>query len=120
LEEERERWVSMRSLLDVWAYGALASERPDVAGPLEEQLFEHLTAVTRLLMHDRYDVLFYLPPKLPLVGDAVRSDDPAFQTAVDVKIRHQLKRWSLEHVELDVTQPTDIRTALAIVEGLSR
>ena len=119
LEEETQRWVSMRSLVDIWAYGALAAEQtaPTV---VEASLFENLTSATRAVVADRYDLLFYLPPRIPLVADEVRSADPAFQDAVDAKIREQLATWALNYVEIDVTRADAVATARAEVAEAAR
>lgn len=115
LEEETRRWVSMRSLVDVWAYGALAAERTN-ATLIDAALFEHLTKATRALVVSRYDVLFYLPPRIPLIADDVRSADPAFQSAVDGKIRGALNTWALDYVEVDVTHIDAVERAKAEVQ----
>lgn len=112
LEEASDRWVSMRSLVDICAYGVLALERGS-ATPLERRLFDELVAVTHLMLPRRYSTLFYLPPRIPLVADEVRSGDLTFQTAADVAIRRYLIAWDLDYVEIDVSEPESVEQATA-------
>jgi nicotinamide riboside kinase len=111
LESEFDDWISMRSLVDVWAYTALAYGRASPAR-LDTALFNEVTKATRLLLGGRYDVLFFLPPRIPLVADDVRSDDEAFQAAVDEKIREGLETWGVERIVLDVTDEDAIPAAV--------
>jgi hypothetical protein len=72
-EAEQAAWISARSLVDVWAYASLAAARdPD---PFSRELFAALTTVTRTEVQDRYTVLLYVPPRIPLLPDTVRSED---------------------------------------------
>ncbi len=118
LETGTTPWISMRSLLDVWAYAMLAAER-HYGDAVDRALSDELTAVTKALMPDRYDLLFYLPPRIPLVADNVRSADQGFQTAVDRKINTALNDWRIPHVELDVLAPNARSRALALASGCS-
>ena len=111
LEEETRRWVSMRSLVDIWAYCALASERAPLTA-LEAELFAQLTGATRALVQGRYDVLFYLPPRIPLVPDEVRS-----RTIQCSKLRSTsrsddyIDAWNLDYVEIDVSRRDAVEMA---------
>lgn len=116
LETTTAPWISMRSLLDVWAYAMLAAERHH-GSAVERALSDELTAVTRALMPGRYDLLLYLPPRIPLVADDVRSADQSFQTAVDRKMKAALTDWRIPHVELDVSAPDARSRALALASG---
>lgn len=101
-EAEHDSWIAPRSLLDVWAYAALAAERePEL---LAKSTFAVLTSLTERTVRERYTALLYLPPRHPLQPDAVRSSDAQFQQQVDVAIRERLRAWELPHLELDITR----------------
>jgi len=102
LEESSTNWVSMRSLIDIWAYTALAAERHEPTR-LERAIADEMQRATKAMAVGRYDLLFYLPPRIPLVADDVRSSDPAFQAAVDARIRECLAEWRVPYLEVDVT-----------------
>jgi len=114
LEASARRWVANRTLLDVWAYAALAGERSETTA-LEKELLNQLERTTRSIWNGRYDVLFYTPPRIPLAADDVRSADPEFQAATDAKIRVGLRRWRLSYVPIDVSSPDAVRDAIEVV-----
>jgi nicotinamide riboside kinase len=119
LEATTKAWIANRTLLDIWAYAALSAERSPPAG-LECELLAEMESVVRAVWPDRYDIVFYTPPRIPLVADAVRSADPVFQTAADEKIRKALETWGLEHVVIDVTSRSDLSAAETLVGTFSR
>jgi hypothetical protein len=102
LERERSAWVASRSLIDVWAYTALAAERAEL-DRIEEALVGELELATPLAIADAYDELIYVAPKIPLVADDVRPDDVDFQRMTDEVIRRALHDWRIPHVHVDVT-----------------
>jgi nicotinamide riboside kinase len=104
LESTDLAWIATRSLVDVWAYGVLAAARSEPS-EIESALLEQLTTTTEQLLPGRYDVLFYLPPKIPLKADDARVADTEFQTQTDATIRDGLERWNADYVEIDVTAP---------------
>ena len=116
LEEERSSWVAMRSLVDVWAYAREAAERSPVSA-LDEALLRELTELTRRLTPSRYDALYYLPPRIPLESDGVRSSDPEFQAAIDQRIRCALAEWRLEYFEVDITERDALQGAFSYLEN---
>jgi nicotinamide riboside kinase len=101
LERERSAWVASRSLIDVWAYTALAAGRTSL-DPVEDALFRELTLVTPLAIGGIYDELIYVPPAVPLVADDVRVADSAFQRETDEAIMGALANWEVPHVTVDV------------------
>lgn len=113
-EAEVDRWIAPRSLVDVWAYTALAAERE--SEPLTDSTFEVLTYLTERTVRNRYTALLYLPPRHPLRPDAVRSGDERFQRQVDAAIRERLEVWELPHLVLDVTQGDARDEALRYVQ----
>lgn len=114
-ESGTERWIAPRSLIDVWAYAALATQRE--SSPLAEATFEALTSVTETAAKDRYSALLYVPPRVPLVPDAVRPPDVGFRDAIDALIRSRLEAWQIRHLVLDVTQPDAREEALRYVRS---
>jgi nicotinamide riboside kinase len=100
-ERERSAWVASRSLIDVWVYTAHAAARNDVE-PVEQALARELALSTPLAVSGAYDELIYLPPRIPLVPDEVRSGDESFQRSIDAGIREALTEWRIPHTELDV------------------
>jgi nicotinamide riboside kinase len=117
LEAATTDWVANRSLLDVWAYAAVAAER---AAPtdIETALLDQMEATTRAMWPGRYDAVFYTPPRIPLVADDVRSADPGFQAAVDGRIRRALSDWRLAHITVDVTSDGDLEAAERLLASL--
>ncbi len=113
-EAESEHWVAPRSLIDVWAYAALAARR-DLT-PLAEATFDALTSVTEIAVQDRYLALLYVPPRVTLVPDSVRPADVHFRDAIDQLIQARLERWRLPHLVLDVTRPDAREAALRYVQ----
>jgi hypothetical protein len=110
-EQEGDRWVAARSLIDIYVYATLAAER--TATILERALLAELEAATKtLLAQSRYDLLVYLPPVLALQADDVRDPDPRFQAAVDAGIRLLLGEWELEHLVLDPHAPDAVEQVL--------
>jgi hypothetical protein len=111
-EEEGERWVAARSLIDIYVYAMLAAERAVTV--IERTLLGELEAATRtLLAGPRYDLLVYLPPVLGLQADDVRDPDPRFQVAVDERIRLLLGEWELEHLVLDPRKSNAVEKVLS-------
>lgn len=104
LEASQTMWIATRSLIDVWAYGALAAHRAEQS-ELEMALFNQLSTTTEALLPMRYDALFYLPPRIPLRADEARLADEEFQKQTDAMIRSGIERWNVDHVEIDVTDP---------------
>jgi hypothetical protein len=112
LETQTAEWVSQRTLLDVWAYASLAAERHPTT-PVGRALLAELSVLTReLLLRGQYQILFYLPPRIPLRADALRLDDHGFQTAVDDRIRGALEDHGTSYVELDASEHDVLRHAL--------
>jgi hypothetical protein len=110
-EHEGSSWIAARSLIDIYAYAALAAERG--ATVLEQALLEELEGATRaLLAQPRYDALVYLAPVLALRPDDVRDSDPSFQSAVDRRIRLLLAEWELEYLTLDPRAPDAVEQVL--------
>jgi hypothetical protein len=79
-------------------------------------LLDQLGATTEALLPGRYDALFYLPPRIPLTADDVRVADEEFQRRTDEAIKSGLERWSVQHVEIDVT---DEEAEARVLEQLS-
>jgi hypothetical protein len=69
-EQEQEEWVAARSLIEIWAYASLAADSD--TDPLAAELFNALTRVTKIELTARYDLLFYVPPRIRLEGDLGR------------------------------------------------
>jgi hypothetical protein len=111
-ERERSAWVASRSLIDVWAYTALAAERSSLV-PVEEALVDELAQATRLAVDGAYDELIYLPPRIPLIADDVRADDMNFQRSTDDAIRTALDGWRTPHTRLDVTDSSAVDTLIS-------
>ena len=101
LESTEPAWIATRTLVDVWAYGVLAAARSRQSD-IESALLEQLSTTTERLLPDRYDVLFYLPPRIPLKADDARVDNEEFQAQTDMTIRSGLERWNVDYVEIDV------------------
>ncbi len=80
-----------RSVLDNYVYLLLAAG-PD---PTFEPLVERWLAT--------YDLLVRVPILGTLSADGVRAADPAFQRAVDDRLRHEIERRGLAVLELDAT-----------------
>lgn len=112
-EAESEHWVAPRSLVDVWAYAALAAQRDPT--PLAEATLDALTSVTETAVTDRYSALLYVPPRVTLVPDSVRPADANFRDAIDGLIQDRLETWQLPHLVLDVTRPDAREAALRYV-----
>ena len=102
LEREHSRWVASRSLIDVWAYTALAADRGGL-DKVEQALVHELALATPLAIAGTYDELVYVPPRIPLVADSVRADDVVFQRSTDEAIQRALDGWGTPHTRLDVT-----------------
>jgi predicted ATPase len=114
-EREHRDWVSSRSLIDVWAYTSLAGERA-ASDPVEAVLLSELERSTRLAIEGAYEVLIYVPPVIPLVGDDVREADAAFQRSVDERITDLIKRWHLAHETVDVNDSDAVLDMFATLE----
>jgi hypothetical protein len=82
---------------------ALAAERD--SDPLAGRMFEALTSLTEATVKRRYTALLYVPPRVPLRPDAVRSANVRFRDKVDALIRERFEAWELPHLVLDVTRP---------------
>jgi nicotinamide riboside kinase len=106
-EREGTAWVSSRSLIDVWAYTALAAAR-SALDPVEEALVDELARATQLAVDGAYDELIYVAPRIPLVADDVRADDRNFQRSTDEAIRRALDDWQVPHTIVDVSDPAAI------------
>jgi nicotinamide riboside kinase len=111
-EREHSVWVSSRSLIDVWAYTALAAARSTL-DLVEEALVDELARATRLAVDGAYDELIYISPGIPLVADDVRPDDMNFQRSTDEAIRRALDDWRVPHIALDVTDPGAVDTLVS-------
>jgi hypothetical protein len=114
-ERESPAWVSSRSLIDVWAYAALAGGR-GVSGTVERALLRELEGATRIALGAAYDTLIYVPPMIALVSDGVRVSTSSFQAAVDTLIREALVGWGVAHERIDVT---DARAVDGLIEDLA-
>lgn len=102
-EHSSRDWISSRCMLDVLAYAAVPAEGKELS-VVDHHLLEQMTSATRShLLSGAYDVLFYLPPRIPLVADDVRIDDQEFQSATDQFIYRKLTEWGVSFVEIDVT-----------------
>lgn len=119
LESTDSAWIATRTLIDVWAYGVLAAARSKHSD-LESALLEQLSTTTERLLPSRYDMLFYLPPRIPLQADEARVADEGFQTQTDLTIRSGLERWSVDYVEIDVTAPDAQEHVLAQVARVAK
>jgi hypothetical protein len=115
-EAGEPEWVSSRSLIDVWAYAALAADRDQ--DRLAQALFTSLTAVTQTEVQDRYTALVYLPPRIPLRPDVVRPHSEAFQRATDAQIRAGLSAFGISYREVDVSRPAACDEALSELQRL--
>lgn len=113
-EGDHTSWVASRSLVDIWAYTALAAERD--TSPLAQSTFATLTTVTQRILVGRYTALLYLPPRVPLRPDEIRPADVHFQARIDELIRGALDRWQLPHLEIDATLPDVYERALRYVK----
>jgi hypothetical protein len=111
-ERESTTWVSSRSLIDVWAYTALAAARGSL-DPVEEALVDELARATRLAVDGAYDELIYVAPGIPLVADDVRAADSNFQRSTDEAIRRALDDWRIPHVRLEVTDSKAVDTLIS-------
>jgi nicotinamide riboside kinase len=118
LEASGPAWIAARTLVDVWAYGVLAAQRA-TPSDVESALLEQLSTTTERLLPTRYDVLFYLPPRIPLKADDARVDVQEFQRKTDLMIRSGLECWSVEYVEIDVTAPDAVELVLAEVAAVA-
>jgi adenylate kinase family enzyme len=111
-ERERSAWVASRSLIDVWAYTALAAERGTL-DRVEEALVDELARATRLAVDGAYDELIYVAPGISLRADDVRTDDVSFQRSTDEAIRRALDDWKVPHACVDVRDPVAVEELTA-------
>jgi nicotinamide riboside kinase len=111
LEREQVAWVASRSLIDVWAYTVQTSVRKDL-DLVEQALLEELAKATPLALFEAYDELIYVPPRIPLIADAVRSDESSFQREIDEAIRKALAAWRVPHTTVDVTDEMIVENLL--------
>ncbi len=84
-----------RSVLDNFVYLLLATGSP---GFLDSVVHGWL---------DTYDLLIHVPMVQVPRADGVRSSSPAFQSAVDERLREELERRGLNPLELDTERRSD-------------
>jgi nicotinamide riboside kinase len=111
LERERVSWVASRSLVDVWAYTFQAAVGKSLE-PIEQALLDELANATPLALLEAYDELIYVPPRIPLIADTVRTDESSFQLAIDEAIQTALTNWKVPHSTLDVTDTAAVESLL--------
>lgn len=115
LEREQAAWVAPRSLIDVWAYTALAAGRRQ-EGAVDTALFEELGRAMPYALRGAYEELIYIPPLIALQADDVRPAGEAFQRATDEAILEALDRWEVPHTSVDVR---DRPAVTALIERLA-
>jgi nicotinamide riboside kinase len=114
-EREQPAWVAPRSLIDVWAYTALAARRW-ASEPVETALFEELRRAMPHALRGAYEELIYIPPQIALQADDVRPAGEAFQRATDEAILEALARWEVPHTSVEVR---DRSAVIALIERLA-
>jgi predicted ATPase len=114
LEREQAAWVAPRSLIDVWAYTALAAGRRQ-SGAIDAALFEELGRAMPHALCGAYEELIYIPPLIALEADDVRPTGEAFQRATDEAILEALAHWEVPHTSVDVR---DRPVVTALIERL--
>lgn len=60
----------------------------------------------------KYDIVFYIPPEIPLEEDGVRSLDPEFQRKVDEHYREVLEERGIKYITITGSVEERVRKAL--------
>ena len=66
-----------RSILDGWAYTSYLHKIGNVTSRTLQVAFQTMISII-----DEYDMIFYLPPEIPIASDGQRSEDIEFRDGV--------------------------------------
>lgn len=88
-----DRFVVDRSILDGYAYTAYLAAR----GKIPVWVEDYARNLLREFM-PRYDLLFYLPPEIPIANDGVRSTDPVFRDEVSRIFEAELMNYTDDNI----------------------
>ena len=106
---DREIAIFERSVLDVLAYAK-------VNGNLHPNWQRLLLRLARQEL-SLFDVYFYIPPDIPIVGDGIRSTAPRTREKIDIAIKSLLNTHRPSCVLLRGSRKERVDAAMRIIQG---
>lgn len=87
LERNTPYFVADKCLLDYFVYGDVLLDDTDVKKTIRKLVDRN----------SQYDYVFYIPIEFPLVDDGLRSMNPDFQRAIDVRYKKHLNEAGIPY-----------------------
>jgi len=101
-----EPWIADKCLFDYLVYGDLVLK--------DEGIDKLMKEIIRYFVdkNAKYDIVFYMPPEIPLEEDGVRSIDPEFQRKVDAHYREVLDERGIKYITITGSVKERVKKAL--------